>query len=72
VCSISYVLLLDELHKQVATAQTAAALQRALGADVEMPDWFAIREQFDRGLVAPPAEVDDPDRLVLLKALGLR
>jgi len=70
-CSIAYVLMLDELHRQVSTAQLAAALQRAMGADVEVPDWFALRAEFDRRLVEAPPSVADPDRAVLLEALGL-
>ena len=70
-CSIAYVLMLDELHRQVSTAQLAAALQRAMGADVEVPDWFALRQEFDRQLVEAPPSVADPDRAVLLEALGL-
>jgi hypothetical protein len=65
------VCVLDDLQRQVSTAQLATSLQRALGADVEVPDWGEVRGEFDAWLVSRP-DVEDPDRAVLMRALGLR
>lgn len=57
-------------HQNQVLATTVAA---ALGAQAELPDEFELRRQFDQMLAADPAGTgEDPDRLVLLKALGLR
>lgn len=50
----------------------AASLTRALGGDVEVPDLQRIRADFDAWLSSPPEAVADPDRYVLMQALGLR
>lgn len=68
-----YVLLLQDLGRHIRTQEIAATMAAAMGAQVEMPDETAIRVEFDEQLRAePPKETDDPDRLTLLRALGLR
>lgn len=45
----------------------------AMGAQVEMPDEHQVRADFDEQLRADPQrDESDPDRLTMLRALGLR
>jgi len=64
------VCVLDELERRVTASILAAQLQRTLGAEVEVPDWYEIRGEFDASLVAPPV-AQDP-RTLVLRAMGLR
>jgi hypothetical protein len=66
------VLILEELAAQVQTLQLAASFQRAMGADVEIPDWYTIRAEFDTYLVSKPEDQDDSDRTIIMRAIGLR
>lgn len=56
---------------------TGAAVARAMGSDVEIPDGPSLVDEaldrFDAMLVAPPEQLTtDPDKYVLMQALGLR
>lgn len=66
-----YVWQLEELERQMSTQILAASLARVLGAEVEVPDWWEQRRQFDAELAAEPPRVD-PDMAVLRRAVGLR
>jgi len=55
---VAYVCVLAELRAEVAAAQTSAAIQRGLGADVEAPAWHEVRGEFDEWLFSEPAPVD--------------
>lgn len=70
-CAVVYVLRLEELQSQVSTQILAATLARSMGSEVEVPDWYEARAEFDAMLVARPARTN-PDDLVLDRALGLR
>ena len=71
ICAVSYVLLVDELERIVLALMQAAALARMLGSSVDMPDWSAVRADFDRALADPPKVVDGRDA-AMLTAVGLR
>jgi hypothetical protein len=71
ICAVSYVLMLDMLERQAVAIIQAAAMARALGAQVDVPSWFELREQFDDALAAEPKRVNTKD-LVMLQAIGLR
>lgn len=66
-----YVWQLEELERQTTTQILAATYARSMGADVEIPDWWEVRAEFDAWLISEPPRVD-PDREVLMRALGLR
>lgn len=51
---------------------TAALVARAMGSEVEIPDPTQLRDANDAALRAQPKEETDPDKSVLLQALGLR
>jgi len=70
-CAVVYVWMLEELRRDVDTAVLAAVLGRAMGADVEVPDWRAVRAEFDVRLAAEPTPVDDR-REVIMRAYGMR
>ncbi len=65
-----YVWQLEELERQMSTQILAANLARVLGAEVDVPDWWSLREQFDADLGAEPPRID-PDMAVLRRAVGL-
>ena len=69
-----YVLLLDMLEKRFERQVFAATMAAAVGAEVEMPDELEVRAEFEAWLREPPkADVEaDPDRLALMRGLGLR
>jgi len=67
------VLVLQDLRQHVDHQILAATMAAAMGAEVEMPDWAKIRTEFDQELVREPErDTTDPDRLVMMRALGLR
>lgn len=63
-------LILDSLERQVGIYTQAAALQRAMGADVEVPDWSEKRAEFDEWLMSQPPQYA-PEELAIRQALGL-
>lgn len=65
-------LRLEALRDQVATLTLAAVLARSQGGNAEIPDLDSIRAEFDQALAAPPEQVADPDKYVLMQALNLR
>lgn len=70
---MAYTLQLDELERRIATRTQAVLLAQASGAEVELPDPVAVREEFDAWLASEPERVDvDPVKATLMRALGLR
>lgn len=69
---MAYVCVLDELERQVAANTFAAHVQRALGAEVDIPDWYTIREEFDAELARPLVVVEQSRMTLLMRAMGLR
>lgn len=67
---MAYTLLVDRLERRALAQYTVAGIAKALGGDGEMPDPDQIRADFDTALAAAPVQVD-PDRRLLLTALGL-
>lgn len=66
-------LLLQDLQRDIRTQHLGGTLAMAVGAQVEMPDEHQIRADFDEQLRAEPKRDEtDPDRLALLRGLGLR
>lgn len=66
-------LLLQDLQGQIRTQQLGGTLAMAMGAQVEIPDEYQVRADFDEQLRADPQrDQSDPDRLTMLRALGLR
>lgn len=65
-------LLLQDLQRHIRNQQMAGTMAMAMGAQVELPDEYEIRADFDAQLRADPQRETDPDRLTLLRALGLR
>lgn len=64
-------LQLDELERQFHTGALITGMAHAAGAEVQPPNWFQMRSEFDELLAAAPAPVDDRDS-TMLQALGLR
>lgn len=72
-CAVVYAMWVERWDAQTNAVLTAALVARAMGADVQIPDPVQLREANDAALRAEPkGEETDPDRLVLLQALGLR
>lgn len=66
-------LIWDQLERQHQTQVLAATLAASMGASVDIPDEFEMREQFDEMLRLPlGGQHADPDKLVLMRALGMR
>jgi len=72
-CSVVYVWLLDELHRQYDLAYLATSIQAAQGAEVEQPPtWFEVRQSFDEKLSESlDVTEEDSDEHILKQALGL-
>lgn len=70
-CDIAYVLLLEEMQRQIDLAMLAAVMARANGADTRMPDPWQLRADFDRALAAEPDPADQA-RNDFRAAYGLR
>lgn len=68
---MAYVLMLETLERLALAAIQARLTARALGSDVEVPEWFTVRADFDTALAAEPERID-PDREAMLEAVGLR
>lgn len=68
---MAYVLMLEEFRFALQTRVTAAAMARALGSDVPIPDMHLERLAFDADLDKEPPKMD-PTRITLETALGLR
>jgi hypothetical protein len=71
VCAVAYVLMLEELYRQIAVHTQAALFARAMGNDVDVPDPYAARARFDELLRADPDTTPSSRRGVLLEAFGL-
>lgn len=68
-------MLVDRLERWVLATAHAALTARALGAQVDVPDWAEAKARFDELLAADPVRATsewDSDRSVLLAAVGLR
>lgn len=66
-------LIWEQLARQHQTQVLAATLAASMGAQVEIPDEFEMRAQFDEMLRSPLNNQNaDPDQLVLMRALGMR
>jgi hypothetical protein len=77
VCDLAYVLLLDQLERQVLADRHVAAVLMTAGAEgVELPTLYERRAAFDVALVADPvapavvSEVDS-EQMELRRALGV-
>ena len=68
---MAYAVLVERLEAQVRSAQQAAWLARAMGADAEVVMLDQAIADFDDLLASEPAVIDDADR-ELREALGLR
>lgn len=69
-CAVAYTLLTDRLERRVLAQYTVAGIAAALGGGGDLPDPDQARADFDTALAAEPVAVD-PDKQVLLTALGL-
>lgn len=66
-------LLLQDVQRHIRTQQMAGTMAMAMGAQVELPDEYQLRADFDEQLRADPQrDESDPDRMTMLRALGLR
>ena len=73
-CDLAYVLLVDQLERQVlADRQVAATLLAAGASGVELPDVADKRRLFDAALVEEPRPVTpiDDEQWELRRALGV-
>jgi hypothetical protein len=68
---MAYVLMLEDFRFALQTRVTAAAMARAMGSDVTIPDMHLERLAFDAQLDQEPEQYD-PTRITLETALGLR
>jgi hypothetical protein len=70
---VAYALIVNNLRERVLADRHVAALYQIAGNDIKLPDPDEQRELFDEWLVSPTPTRDlDPDRIELLRALGLR
>lgn len=78
--AVAYVLRLEDLAHDVHALTTGAVVARAMGADVEVPQWEDARASFDAALAAAPPQVrtvereaggPDDMRAIKLRALSL-
>lgn len=80
-CAVGYLILRERVERRadaaIQAAMVGAAVSRAMGSDQPIPDGPTLVDEaldrFDAMLVAPPEQITmDPDKYVLLQALGLR
>jgi hypothetical protein len=75
VCDLAYVMLLDQLERQVLADRHVAAVLMAAGAqDVPLPDFTEERARLDAALTEEPATVAshvEVEQLELRRALGV-
>ncbi len=72
--SVTYVLQLEDLSRQVQAHTIAAGVAQVMGGDVEIPRWSDVRARYDAALAGPPQEQDpeyDTEQAIMLRALGL-
>lgn len=70
-CAVVYAMFVERWDAAANAVLTAALVARAMGSEVQVPDLVAMREANDAALREEPEETD-PDKWVLLRALGLR
>lgn len=70
-CDVAYLMLLREAKAVTAEQRLLASLAMAQGAKVAAPDYSEAQRALDEVLAAPD-EAEDPEKLSLLRDLGLR
>jgi hypothetical protein len=70
-CALAYVVMLETLERMAMVVIGSKMTARLSGVDVEVPNWYQIRVDFDQALAVEPERVD-VGKLAMLEAIGLR
>jgi hypothetical protein len=70
-CAVAYVVMLDMVERMALVAIGSKMSARLSGMDIDIPNLFELRANFDQALAAEPERVD-VGKLAMLEAIGLR